>query len=173
MFGNGKTGALVPISATDPRSDEWTHSAFLPAPLTDTRRSSALRHGCGWPTPARPSLRWTARRACCRTPAATATNSPEGGPEHLGARGHVRTVARRPDCGRRKAGQPDDARGAQLRDDGRSGLRLGGPGTHPVSVHARRAPADVAPRHPGGRPFLRTDQDHPGRHRAPPDGRRR
>ena len=35
MFGNGKTGALVPISATDPRSDEWTHSAFLPAPLTE------------------------------------------------------------------------------------------------------------------------------------------
>lgn len=35
MFGNSSTGTLVPISGVDPRSGEWTHSAFVPAPLTE------------------------------------------------------------------------------------------------------------------------------------------
>ena len=35
MFGNKRTGTLVPISGVHPRSGEWTHSAFVPAPLTD------------------------------------------------------------------------------------------------------------------------------------------
>lgn len=35
MFGNSKTGTLVPISGVDPRSGAWTHSAFVPAPLTE------------------------------------------------------------------------------------------------------------------------------------------
>ena len=33
MFGNGKTGELVPISGTDPVRGPWQHSAFLPDPL--------------------------------------------------------------------------------------------------------------------------------------------
>ncbi len=35
-FGTGKTGALVPISGVEPRAGEWTHSAFVPAPLTES-----------------------------------------------------------------------------------------------------------------------------------------
>lgn len=35
MFGNGKTGTLVPISGTDPSRGPWTHHAFLPDPLPE------------------------------------------------------------------------------------------------------------------------------------------
>ena len=35
VFGNSKTGTLVPISGVDPRAGEWAHSAFVPAPLSD------------------------------------------------------------------------------------------------------------------------------------------
>lgn len=33
MFGDGKTGELVPISGTDPVRGSWQHRAFLPYPL--------------------------------------------------------------------------------------------------------------------------------------------
>jgi len=36
MFENSAAGTLVPISGTDPRAGEWTHQAFVPAPLADT-----------------------------------------------------------------------------------------------------------------------------------------
>jgi len=36
MFENSAAGTLVPISGTDPRAREWTHQAFVPAPLADT-----------------------------------------------------------------------------------------------------------------------------------------
>lgn len=36
MFGTGMTGSLVPISGVDPRAGEGTHSAFIPAPLTQS-----------------------------------------------------------------------------------------------------------------------------------------
>lgn len=35
MFGKGITGTLVPISGVDPRAGKWTHSAFVPAPLSE------------------------------------------------------------------------------------------------------------------------------------------
>ena len=35
MFGDGKTGELVPISGTDPVRGPWQHSAFLPDPLPE------------------------------------------------------------------------------------------------------------------------------------------
>jgi len=36
MFENSAAGTLVPIPGTDPRAGEWTHQAFVPAPLADT-----------------------------------------------------------------------------------------------------------------------------------------
>lgn len=35
MFGNSMTGVLVPISGVDPTVGEWSHSAFVPAPLSE------------------------------------------------------------------------------------------------------------------------------------------
>ena len=35
MFGDGKTGELVPISGTDPVPGPWRHSAFVPDPLPE------------------------------------------------------------------------------------------------------------------------------------------
>ncbi|MGQ4599210.1 Fic/DOC family N-terminal domain-containing protein [Nocardia sp. R6R-6] len=43
MFANSPTGALVPISGTDPRWGEWSHVAFVPDPLPEVTPELSVR----------------------------------------------------------------------------------------------------------------------------------